>query len=280
MAEEKINVEKFGLYGIKKDWGFGVSAAKNAEEKRVLIKMKRDLLGITKIICDDMNLKSDQNYQEIKKQVKSLAKYMFSQLTYLERIFEYGLLPQSVELKEALLKSEYAKTVYDMESDYPYWSEYDVFEEKGPQDQLDVLNKIHNSSLSKAIAQYHVDILTYKTIRKNNWGRNKQAMYNHTLPVSLKRKSDLGRARETARKQRNVCLKELYTLFAFINGLTNKMLLTKVSPETESMRPLESYNVLRKMQKEINEESNAFQKQLRYSTNASCWLDNGIKHTN
>ena len=273
MAKANINDEKLSLYELKQEWGFGASAARNSEEKRVLLKIKRDVVCLAKTICDDLNLKGDQNYQEIKTQVDFLAKYMCSQISFLEKALRYEVLPQMDAVKKDLLESEYGKTKYDMEADYAFWMFHEVFNEQGPCAQLEELNRIHNSALSKDTAEYHVNLLTYKTIRMNNWGQNADWKNKGLLPpVTEHSRKDLGSARTAARKQRNVCLKELYTLFDFINELSARLLVPNRVIKQLGISYIGDYVDARELQKEICKGAIAYQKQLRHSENASCWI--------
>ena len=262
-----IKTDEFNFKTIQNNYKNEIQKQRKLEANKILLKMKRDLLAISSTIISDKNLESNNNYNRIKLQLNVLSKYMYTQIEYIQLACEYENTEQAQKVIDSLLSCEYAKTKYNIESDYEFWKDHSIYRCEGADKQLKRLNSIHNSELSQKTAILFVDSLEYSTIRDNNWGRN---CYRSFIPNDLSSNQDLGYAREKFRKDRNNSLKKLYEIFGFVNSLAD-ILMSNYIPETYNTEFAISYSLARFSQVRISSEANGYQKKLKKCSNSSCW---------
>ena len=263
-----IKTDDFNFKTIQNDYKNEILEQKKLEANKILLKMKRDLLAISSTIISDKNLESNNNYKHIKLQLDVLSKYMYAQIEYIQLACEYENTNQAQKVIDSLLSCEYARTKYNIDSDYEFWIDHSIYRCDGADEQLKRLNSIHNSELSQKTAILFVDSLEYSTIRNNNWGRNYCCSF---IPNDLSSNQDLGYAREKFRKDRNNSLKKLYEIFEFVNSLVD-ILMSSYVIETYNKDLAISYNLDRLSHVIIRKEANDYQKKLKKCSNSSCWI--------
>lgn len=188
----------------------------------IILKMKRDVLGISEII---KQINDDDNLSLVfpKDAIQDLLiRYLNTQLDFLESACKNEVSPNVEWVKHNLICSEYAKTKYSIRNDFDYWNDNANYDENE-------LSEIHNSELSLNSVNAYSNSLVYNRLINSHCRLKGTEQKNYIVEsiLSDEIKKEIATSKEKYNNSLNKAIISLYDLYTYVNSLVMYILQGK-----------------------------------------------------